>query len=586
MFPSSSLSESRWSRKGVLATTYVTRPAQKSSRDTSVEPFQKAAGETLNLNSGTSSEHKAAKTIPASRSVDPDTTTLYILHGSPSVSESSHQKKKSTNHPNESDESENEVHFAGIGKMTRNHRATKWATNAEIKAQTPSKEPEWGSESKFNDTTRHNDTAWETAPRSQWGIDAMEKVANRVDDATSKLMNWDGSWAPGVVDWDYRDNDDETYAFGRITLYFRHYQLPPPTIDLKDWTTNLKGTIAPRDWIPTTIDSQDRSNWWNVTARNWEEQKENDEDENHNSKAPFWSYFTSPTSVGLDEIEVPEAKLDPKDNDSKSFTQTAESSILEYGIKKMKRHEKHREQHKETRRAAKFLESYVPARNEYSPKVNIYLRPLERRDLVQVTQIWNWYIMNHLCSPERDRLSVQVITGRYEDIHDALLPFLVAVDRSSNSLKNQKSPADTPSEHIVGFSFADDFNDRGGMYRYTVELEMYVKPTYLRNGIGRCLMDRMMLILDEQYLDRAGYEFIGSNTEYSSGGRRNIGNIVIHVPYDAKDDSTLCWVRKWLEQWDFMQSGEYREIGLKKRLVVSLAILTRKTGTHIDPWAP
>lgn len=100
-----------------------------------------------------------------------------------------------------------------------------------------------------------------------------------------------------------------------------------------------------------------------------------------------------------------------------------------------------------------------------------------------------------------------------------------------------------------------------------MELEIFVKQSSIQKGVGRCLMDKLMLVLDQHYVDRGGYEFVGNDVEYGSGGKRVIGSVVVNITYDASDNKRLVWLQNWLTQWNFEQAGELSQIGHKLNTV-------------------
>lgn len=92
---------------------------------------------------------------------------------------------------------------------------------------------------------------------------------------------------------------------------------------------------------------------------------------------------------------------------------------------------------------------------------------------------------------------------------------------------------------------------------------MFVKASMLRKGVGRCLLDRILSVLDPCYCVRGGYDFRGDEFRYGPGGKRVVGSIIVNIPYDTKDKSRAMWMQNWLSQWEFEQAGELFDIGRK-----------------------
>lgn len=163
-----------------------------------------------------------------------------------------------------------------------------------------------------------------------------------------------------------------------------------------------------------------------------------------------------------------DAKLDPEDNEmARIKNQTSESSVVERLAAKKPRKAPQPESMLKERRKADVLNnrSYAPIINEHSPQINIFLRPAEERDLPQVKDILNHYIANTIWCPEMEARTKADVKGRWEDVEAAKLPFLVAVDRSSKGNRTRTPNTIGIREHVVGFGYADDYNDMGGMYR-------------------------------------------------------------------------------------------------------------------------
>jgi hypothetical protein len=156
---------------------------------------------------------------------------------------------------------------------------------------------------------------------------------------------------------------------------------------------------------------------------------------------------------------------------------------------------------------------------------------------------------------------------RYHDIIRNKLPFLVACQRGEVIKGRRKKHAgDDPlilPDTIVGFATADDYNDILGMYRFTAEVEVYVDKEHYMKCIGKCLLDKLMGMLDPEYIERGGYDTEGEELE-GVGPSRLIQNIIVNLPYDADKPTRLEWVGKWLTNWiGFEQAGDLKKVGLK-----------------------
>lgn len=89
------------------------------------------------------------------------------------------------------------------------------------------------------------------------------------------------------------------------------------------------------------------------------------------------------------------------------------------------------------------------------------------QDIPEIREIYNEYIKKSIACPEMEPLSSGGVRARMEDIEEAKLPFLVAVDRAGRPMQLSGGGRRRPPKKgtIVGFAFADDYNDMRGMYR-------------------------------------------------------------------------------------------------------------------------
>jgi GNAT superfamily N-acetyltransferase len=101
------------------------------------------------------------------------------------------------------------------------------------------------------------------------------------------------------------------------------------------------------------------------------------------------------------------------------------------------------------------------------------------------------------------------------------------------------------------------------MYRYTVELDIFVHPEYCHKGIGSCLMDKMLNLMDIDYQARAGYEWTVKASASGSVGSRVVKTVIYQVPYDAGDDTDILWTTKFLRRFGFKKAGDIQCMGFK-----------------------
>lgn len=184
----------------------------------------------------------------------------------------------------------------------------------------------------------------------------------------------------------------------------------------------------------------------------------------------------------------------------------------------------------------------------------------------EVRDIYNHYISYSVCTPEVERRTLVDMEQRYHAIVGNRFPFIVACERGEvikpRRKKHQGDNIILPDK-ILGFAYADDYNDMVGMYRFTAEAEIFVHKDHYMKGIAKCLLDKLTGMLDPEYIERGGYDVEGEELE-GIGHSRIIQNIIINLPYETEKPVRLEWIGKWLTNWiGFNQVGDLPKIGLK-----------------------
>lgn len=138
------------------------------------------------------------------------------------------------------------------------------------------------------------------------------------------------------------------------------------------------------------------------------------------------------------------------------------------------------------------------------------------------------------------------------------LPYLVAVEKSNNRLPvGQKFV----NERIVAVAFMDDYCDQGSMYRFAFELEMYIHPDFIRKGIAKCMLDRLIELINPSYMARGGYDWVNTGDYLKNGAGRVIKTVNISVPHEEGDG--LEWLTEFLKKFKFRKVGHMFKTGYK-----------------------
>ncbi|KAL4787502.1 hypothetical protein BJX76DRAFT_363418 [Aspergillus varians] len=266
------------------------------------------------------------------------------------------------------------------------------------------------------------------------------------------------------------------------------------------------------------------------------------------------------TSMFLLDMRSYETILDPNDKASWDYAHETAAGYC-YNIvlhnRKADEAEEHRKQlDREIRLEARRLQ---PLRSPGSPVANIYLRPVDFKDVPELRAIYNWYARNSFDSPNTEDLDNDEVRQRIEESRTTKLPFIVAIDRRS---------ASTNAEKILGYALARDFDRHHLASRFTAELEVYVKEGHTGLGIGRCLLDKLLEVCDPTYSPRSGYLFEAvpeDRSGYYPGGRRRLARLVFSLCYvDRQEISNHKRVKEWLKDYaGFEEQGLLRGVRVK-----------------------
>ena len=216
--------------------------------------------------------------------------------------------------------------------------------------------------------------------------------------------------------------------------------------------------------------------------------------------------------------------------------------------------------------------------NPYKPKADIYIRPAEARDLPQIAEIYNHYVKTSAVAYELDHLNEDTWRVRMADCRDEGYDMYVAVQKSGQG--NGRNRRDN-CEPVFGFAYGEDQNGKRSSCRFTALAQVYVSWKHLCIGVGRCLLDRVMAMLNMNHHLRQGVEWQGE----PSFLRREIKKVLIEIPYwdDSEEERAIFkmeknqttgqmervpgWKAKFLESVQFEYAGTIKEIGFKQGIM-------------------
>ncbi|KAK6007031.1 hypothetical protein QM012_006039 [Aureobasidium pullulans] len=369
------------------------------------------------------------------------------------------------------------------------------------------------------------------------------------------------------------------------------YFLPPK----QDET--LMAELVPRSWIPQILESgQNLQSFWQQQINELPEPQDQSDLDNCR---PFWNrYLTSRTAVqvplthpdhrGCDTREDTPQHNEARENDRgsqgwmKEYLQNPKAFMTAH-FGRQAGPENGKQRLDEPPKTPSFVPQAPIIDNTIKPVLNLFVRMAQLGDIPQVTAIYNHYVQYSLCTPELDPISIMDMKGRWESARAGHLPFLVAC--SPRDYGGRKRFKDRPAiDTVLGFAFADEFAGPQTALRFAVEVGVFVDPNprCTRKGVSKCLIDKLLGLLDQFYIERGGYDV---EEQLGIGTQRLISRIFLNF-MNSEMETTREWVIPYLESWGFRQQTTTKKIGYKLNQVFDITTLHKETGLVIVPSNP
>ncbi|KAL1954805.1 hypothetical protein VTO42DRAFT_709 [Malbranchea cinnamomea] len=267
--------------------------------------------------------------------------------------------------------------------------------------------------------------------------------------------------------------------------------------------------------------------------------------------------------------------LDQSDQENVHAHETAIGYVYNWNLRLQKEEQ---EVEMKKRQKATRAQAAVPTEpHPHAPKVKVYLRPVERKDISHLVKLYNWYLKNSTRVTDLEEVTENDMQNCILECQEEKLPFLVAVEQTSGL----SHAMDEVEENIYGFIAAYDFAGRQTIYHYTAELELFVHPGIRRHGVGRCLLDRMLQICDPKYLAKNGYYFGCPHDKrevYCGGQNRYLSKLIFTVHYAAHESEEYKWLKQWLEKdFGFEEQGLLKGAATKDNKLLNTGYLVYST---------
>ncbi|KAJ4288552.1 hypothetical protein N0V90_011789 [Kalmusia sp. IMI 367209] len=395
-----------------------------------------------------------------------------------------------------------------------------------------------------------------------------------------KLIDWNGDWLPPPESWTYRNQFQDRHFGASIEKWINGHDMSC-TLNLTDElaTPDYQGRevegesvfiddkvvavktinkeIAPRSWIPSKIEGDAPQHFWRAFPDRAPTALSNiDITENR----PYWEEYPNDGNSGF--INPPEQPLvvglDPEDEDNRhpGVGKSATEYLIEIAQKKQARNRRHEHRRNRPDSAANFPQQPMTFVG-YRPTTNVYFRPVKAADAKGIRELYNYYAKETISVPEFNERTLNHIIERISTITDEGLPYIVAVAKGNLPRGKQ----DYVNERIVGIAFIDDFCDKGSMYRFTFELELYVHPGFVRQGIAKCLLDRLLEMVNTSYQSKCAYEWVNRGDYLKHGSARVVKVINVTVPHAQGEN--VDWITEFMRKFKFRKAGHLFKVGFK-----------------------
>lgn len=213
----------------------------------------------------------------------------------------------------------------------------------------------------------------------------------------------------------------------------------------------------------------------------------------------------------------------------------------------------------------------TPRVDPNAPTISCYLRPAEERDVTGITAIYNHYISDSFIPEDQKRIAEEEMHAVWATARKESLPFIVAIQGPPPDHNNSYR------ETVLGFARADIYYGLGGggmgRSRYLGVIEFFTHHQYLRKGIGRSLLDRILCTTSSSYLAKGSYDWVipnpSDNAVYNhfggGGSPRRWHQLLIHRPIEVTNDPDYEWLKDWLQNnFYFFEVARLKSTGRTK----------------------
>jgi phosphinothricin acetyltransferase len=131
------------------------------------------------------------------------------------------------------------------------------------------------------------------------------------------------------------------------------------------------------------------------------------------------------------------------------------------------------EEYQERRRLPRHLRPQTPEPAEFT----FTIRAAEATDLPDIREIYNLYVANSTVTFDEDPMTLAAWRSKFGYLQKLGMPFIVAV---------------SPGGNVLGYALVTPWAQKKA-YRFTVENSIYLSPAATGKGLGRALMEELIV---------------------------------------------------------------------------------------------
>ena len=210
----------------------------------------------------------------------------------------------------------------------------------------------------------------------------------------------------------------------------------------------------------------------------------------------------------------------------------------------------------------------------FSPTIDMYLRPATTKDLAGIVTIYNHYVNYSIIPEDQENVNEQDINFLLQGCKMNRLPFLVAVkgkcpavtDAQGRQLKRVAIPQ---HENVIGFTFAQvqafgfgAATTYNGRSRTNANLHLYVHHEFQKKGVGRNLLDRLLVSMNPTYSFRNTAEWINPDKDSRFIKEKfpdRWHRLFFHIPVEKTEDAAFQRTKEFLAKFYFWDDDETRQ---------------------------